>query len=75
VNVDSRGVTGRRYIVRTRRAEGRPMGPDGRAPAAKLGRHWELVAAASRKSVWWDLRLASLLSHLFSRAFSQLCGS
>ena len=26
----------------------------------------ELGAAASRKAVWWDLRLASLLTHLFS---------
>ena len=25
----------------------------------------ELGAAASRKAVWWDLRLASLLTHLF----------
>jgi len=30
----------------------------------------ELGAAASRKAVWWDLRLASLLTHLFfSSAF------
>jgi len=26
--------------------------------------HSELGAAASRKAVWWDLRLASLLTHL-----------
>jgi len=25
----------------------------------------ELAAAASRKAVWWDLRLASLLTHSF----------
>jgi len=27
--------------------------------------HLELRAGASRKAVWWDLRLASLLTHLF----------
>ena len=32
----------------------------------------ELGAAASRKAVWWDLRLASLLTHLF-RCFSVIC--
>jgi len=33
--------------------------------AARLGGQSELGAAASRKAVWWDLRLASLLTHLF----------
>jgi len=35
----------------------------------RVGGHWELGAAASRKAVygvWWDLRLASLLTHLFN---------
>ena len=35
------------------------------APAARLHGQLELRAAASRKAVWWDLRLASLLTHLF----------
>jgi len=35
-------------------------------PAATVGGHSELGAAASTKAVWWDLRLASLLTHLFS---------
>ena len=30
-----------------------------------VGGHWELRAAASTKAVWWDLRLASLLTDLF----------
>jgi len=34
------------------------------APAARLGGQSELGAAASRKAVWWDLRLASLMTHL-----------
>jgi len=34
-------------------------------PAARLGGHSELEAAALLKTVWWDLRLASLLTHLF----------
>jgi len=29
----------------------------------------ELVAAPSRKAVWWDLRLASLLTHLLVAAW------
>jgi len=28
--------------------------------------HWEPGAAALLEAVWWDLRLASLLTHLFS---------
>jgi len=32
---------------------------------ARLGGQSELGAAASRKAVWCDLRLASLLTHLF----------
>jgi len=32
----------------------------------------ELGAAASRKAVWWDLRLASLLTHLFVFLYVQL---
>jgi len=31
-----------------------------------LGGHSELGAAASTKAVWWDLRVASLLTHLFT---------
>jgi len=33
-------------------------------PAATVGGHSELGAAASTKAVWWDLHLASLLMHL-----------
>jgi len=36
-----------------------------RAPAATLGGHSELGVAALLKAVWWDLRLASLLTHLY----------
>jgi len=32
---------------------------------ATVGGHWELRAAALRKTVWWGMRLASLLTHLF----------
>jgi len=32
---------------------------------ARLGVQSELGAAALCKAVWWDLRLASLLTHLF----------
>jgi len=66
MNFGSRGVTeAAAYVVRTRRADSHPTGPDGRAHAARVSGHWELGAAASRKAVWWDLRLASLLTHLF----------
>ena len=34
--------------------------------AATLGGQSELRAAVSTKAVWWDLRHASLLTHLFS---------
>ena len=34
-------------------------------PAATVGGHSELAAEASTKAVWWDLRLASLMTHLF----------
>jgi len=30
-----------------------------------VGRHWELRAVALLKAVWWGMRLASLLTHLF----------
>jgi len=30
-----------------------------------VGGHWELHAAALLKAVWWGMRLASLLKHLF----------
>jgi len=33
--------------------------------SGELGGQSELGAAASRMAVWWDLRLASLLTHLF----------
>jgi len=34
---------------------------------------WVLGAAPSRKAVWWDLRLASLLTHLCSfKVYSQV---
>jgi len=32
---------------------------------ARIGGQSELWTAASRKAVWWDLRLASQLTHLF----------
>jgi len=34
-------------------------------PAATIGGQSELQAAVSTKAVWWDLRLTSLLTHLF----------
>ena len=34
-------------------------------PAARVGGHWQLRGAALLKAVWWDLCLASLLTHLF----------
>ena len=37
-----------------------------------LGRQSELGAAASTKAVWWDLRLASLPTHLFFGFFVRL---
>jgi len=40
--------------------------------AAMLAGQSELGAAASRKAVWWDLRLASLLTHLFVFLYVQL---
>jgi len=40
-------------------AEGR------RRRAMGIRNYAELGAAASTKAVWWDLRLASLLTHLF----------
>jgi len=36
-----------------------------RAPAARLGGQSELGAAALLNTVWWGMRLASLLAHLF----------
>jgi len=30
-----------------------------------VGGHWELQTAALLKAVWWGMRLASLLTHLF----------
>jgi len=36
--------------------------------AATLGGQSELWAAVSTKAVWWDLRLASLLTHLFFKS-------
>jgi len=30
-----------------------------------VGGHWELRAVALLKTVWWGMRLASLLMHLF----------
>jgi len=43
------------------------------APAARLGWQSELGTAALRKAVWWDLRLASLLMHMFKLRFNALC--
>jgi len=37
----------------------------GQRALARLGGQSELEAAALLKAVWWDLRLASLLTHLF----------
>jgi len=36
------------------------------APATRLGGQSEFGAAALLKAVWWGMRLASLLTHLFS---------
>jgi len=33
--------------------------------ATTVGGHWELRAAALLNAVWWGMRLASLLVHLF----------
>ena len=38
---------------------------------ARLGAQSELGAAASRKAVWWNLRLASLLMHLYTSLFTK----
>ena len=46
VNFGSRGVTAEAYV----RAGGRPTGPGGPATAARIGGHWQLGAAASRKA-------------------------
>jgi len=35
----------------------------------RLGGHSELGAAAPTKTVWWDLHLASMLTHLFIYLF------
>jgi len=40
-----------------------------------LGGQSELGAAASTKAVWWDLRLASLLTHLLKPNSITLAGS
>jgi len=37
-----------------------------------LAWHSEMGAAASTKAVWWDLRLASMLTHLFVYFFFSL---
>ena len=43
---------------------------------ARLGGQSELGAvAASRKAVWWDLHLASLLTHLLEHSFLVRCRS
>ena len=39
-------------------------------PAARLGGQSELGAAVSTKTVWWGMRLASLLTHLFYHIFA-----
>jgi len=62
LNFGSRSVTGAAAYVR---AGGRTTGPGIPGTAARVGGHWEFGAAASRKAVWWDLRVASLLTHLF----------
>jgi len=36
-----------------------------RAKCGEVGVHWESGAAALLKAVWWDIRLASLLTHLY----------
>ena len=62
MNFGSRGVTGAAAYVRAaHRATSRP----GLPTAARVGGHWESGTAALLKAVWWDLRLASLLTQLF----------
>jgi len=76
VNIGSRGVTGGGGIA----SRMNPNHPniDGKVKCMKLGSthcgytlwscvggHWVLGAAALLKAVWWGMRLASLLMHLF----------
>jgi len=66
VNSGSRGVTGAAALLpgctyrRTGAIQWLPV-------MVRLGGQSELRAAASRKAIWWDLRLASLLTHLTQR--------
>ena len=61
VNFGSRGVAGAAAYVR---AGGRATARECLPTAARVGGHKESGAAALLKAVWWDLRLASLLTHL-----------
>ena len=61
VNFGWRGVTAAALLPG---CTARRTGAKARLPARHGGQS-ELGAAASRKAVWWDLRLASLLTHLF----------
>jgi len=59
VNIGSRGVTGAVALVprdESLRWKGCLRAWHG---------HWELGAAALLKAVWWGMRLASLLTHLY----------
>ena len=62
VKFGSRGVTRAAAYVR---AGGRATAREGLPNASRVGGHWESGAAALLKAVWWDMRLASLLTHFF----------
>jgi len=65
------GVTGAAAYVRTAH---HVMARDSLPTAARVGGHWESGAAALLKAVWWDLHLASLLTHLFCViVYSHMC--
>jgi len=73
VKFGSRGVTGAALLCGMYAAT--DAGLQDRMDGACGGsvRHCELWAAALRKAVWWDMRLASLLMHLFLCCLLLLC--
>ena len=65
VNFDSRRVTGAALLPECVAANWLYGGDPGGSSPARLGCQSELGAAALLKAVWWGMRLASLLTHLF----------